>query len=155
MLGVAAVLALGLLYYLALPKPYPGIPYNPEARWRILGDVPSIQASPYRRRWFMEQCIRHKSPIVQLFLSPFGKPIVLVCDFREQQDVCLRRHREFDRSSLNKVVFGGVAPEHHISMKTADPRFKGNKELLRDLMTPAFLHDVGYSAGRPSIDSRI
>ncbi|RYP15252.1 hypothetical protein DL765_005827 [Monosporascus sp. GIB2] len=27
-------------------------------------------------------------------------------------------------------------------MRTSDPRFKGNKELVKDLMTPAFLHEV-------------
>lgn len=141
-------LTLATLYYLALPKPLPGIPYNPESRWRLLGDVPSILASPYRRRWFPDQCVRHGSPIVQIFLSPFGRPAVLVSDFREQQDVCLRRHREFDRSDFNRAVFGGLSPEHHISMKTSDPRFKGNKELLRDLMTPAFLNNVGGCLSR-------
>jgi hypothetical protein len=52
-------------------------------------------------------------------------------------------HRsDFDKSTLTSDSFTGVVAASLISMKTPDRRFKHNKELMRDLMTPSFLHEV-------------
>lgn len=138
------LLSLYLVYRAALPKPFPEIPYNKESVNRILGDLPLLPKTPNHRAFFMEQNIKHNSPIVQVFLRPLSKPFVVVSDFQIQMDVCLRRTKDFDRSVLNHQTFVGVIPNHHITMQTRDPRFKGNKELVRDLMTPAFLNDVSF-----------
>lgn len=143
--GLAAGLA-GLVLYLVwlalLPKPIPGIPYNARSARRIFGDIPDLAKSMGRRDWFALQSVKLGSPIFQLFLRPFAKPWVIIADFRESQDILLRRGKEFDRSYRNFEGFAGVVPNHHITMRSADPRFKGNKELVKDLMTPQFLSEV-------------
>jgi hypothetical protein len=39
-------------------------------------------------------------------------------------------------------VFTGLVPEMHINFKSSEDRFKTHRNLLKDLMTPAFLHEV-------------
>ena len=91
--------------------------------------------------WMVSQSVALNSPIVQLFLRPFQKPWVIITDFRESQDILLRRTREFDRSDFLGDVFVGLVPEFHISKKSTDEKFKSNRNLIKDLMTPAFLHE--------------
>lgn len=99
-IALVGVVFLGLGYYLyqaALPKPLPGIPYNKHSTKRILGDIPDLVA--YRAEtgqasaWFRDQIVKHNEPVIQLFMRPFGKPWVLISDFREAQDVVSRRTR--------------------------------------------------------------
>lgn len=54
----------------------------------------------------------------------------------------MRRLKEFDRSDVTWEQFNGVVPGHHITLKSSDPKFKKNKELIRDLMAPTFLQQV-------------
>lgn len=90
--------------------------------------------------WLLDQGRRHSGPVCQLFLRPFSKPFVLISDFREAQDVMLRR-KEWDRSDYSIELLGGMAPYHHINQKTG-PVWKAHRRLLQDLMMPAFLHKV-------------
>ncbi|KAK3938136.1 cytochrome P450 [Diplogelasinospora grovesii] len=142
-------ICIALLYFsyrAALPRPIPGIPYNEDAANSILGDIPALLAHRKRtgqsREWLIQQTVTHNSPIIQLFIKPFSKPFVLISDFRESQDISFRRTAEFDRSVRNAELFSGILPNNQISMKSSDPRLKKNKELMRDTMTPAFLHEV-------------
>lgn len=138
--AIAAVLFL-LLYRFLLPKPLPGIPYNPEAVSTILGDVPSMMRDERGPMdWLLDQGRRHSGPICQVFLRPFCQPFVLISDFREAQDVMLRR-KEWDRSDYSIELLGGLAPFHHINQKTG-PVWKAHRRLLQDLMMPGFLHGV-------------
>lgn len=89
---------------------------------------------------------RHNSPIVQMFFPPFKKPSVIIVDYHEAFDILVRRTKEFDRSTRSTEMFNTVIPNHHISMKSSDHRFKGNKELIKDLMTPSFLSNVSAPA---------
>ena len=89
-----------------------------------------------------DQFAIHDSPIVQIFVAPFKKPWILVSDFREAQDVVMRRGREFDKSSLTNESFSGVVAASHICMKSSDSRFKNNRELIKDLMSSQFLNEV-------------
>jgi hypothetical protein len=143
---VGLVTALYLLYQSALPKPIPGIPYNVAATKRLLGDMAEIRQRKAEgkstRTWFREQASRHNSPICQAFLAPFSRPAILISDYREAQDIMLRRSKEVDRSPRSTEAMGGVVRGHHISMMTADPQFKKNRELMKDLMSPNFLHTV-------------
>ncbi|KAI8315443.1 Cytochrome P450 monooxygenase TRI13 [Colletotrichum sp. SAR11_59] len=86
------------------------------------------------------QSRRHNSPIFQIWLGPLTKPAVVVADFREGQDILLRR-KEFDRSNFMSSVLSGEANSFHITLKTG-PQWKAQRRLLQDLMTPAFLHRV-------------
>jgi hypothetical protein len=140
------LLVLYLLYSMALPRPIPGIPYNQDAANRVLGDLPGMMAYKNRtysqRRWFRAQAIKHRSPICQVFTRPFGKPTVVLADFRETQDILLRRGKDFDRSDRSADAFAGLIPDHMVSLKTSDPAFKVHRELLRDLVTPSYLNNV-------------
>ncbi|RYP91192.1 hypothetical protein DL770_002669 [Monosporascus sp. CRB-9-2] len=144
------LLFLYLAYHWALPKPLPGIPYNKDALKTILGDGAEIRkirgAGGSARKWFGQQTTRHMSPLVQAFLAPFTKPVLILSDFREAQDILLRRNKEFDRASWTNDSLRGVLPWHHIGMQTADPQFRRNRELVKDLMTSHFLNTVNAPA---------
>ncbi|KAK4939050.1 hypothetical protein LTR10_020624 [Elasticomyces elasticus] len=146
-IGIVAILCvLYLAYRWALPKPIPGIPYNASATKSIFGDVPSIVSYMSRTGrlwpWIMQQNIIHQSPIAQVFARPFAAPWVLISDFRESQDVCLRRTHEFDRSKFVIDAFVGLVPDMRITMHSTEERFKTCRNLLKDLMTPGFLNEV-------------
>ncbi|CZT01291.1 hypothetical protein WAI453_006830 [Rhynchosporium graminicola] len=135
-----------LVYCKALPVPLPGIPYNKEATKSVFGDmlamVKHVGATKELLVWMTSHNIRHQSPIFQIFARPFARPWVVVTDFREAQDVLLRRSKEFDRSKFFGDIFLGIIPKHHISMKSDDEEFKKNRRWLQDLMTPAFLYQI-------------
>jgi len=145
--GLVASLLL-LLRWAVLPRPIPGIPYNKASARRIMGDIPDMKKGNGIRFWYREQLARHNSPIVQVFNKPFRGPLLLVADPRETQDVMMRRTREFDKSTMTSESFKCLLGDSHISMKSADHRYKHNKELLRDLMSPAFLNEVCKAPSR-------
>jgi len=126
-----------IAYQKALPKPIPGIPYNKEVTSSILGDVVSMVKHVNKTKelldWLVEHNVRHNSPIVQVFTRPLARPWVVVSDFREAQDVLLRRTKEFDRSQFLGDIFLGLIPGHHISMKSHDEEFKKHRRWLMDL----------------------
>lgn len=146
--GFALTLFLSILstFYLIrralLPKPLPGIPYNKTAANSIFGDLPEFRASTNRREWWARQAVKHQSPLVQIFMKPFGLPWVFVADHFEASDICMRRLKEFDRADVSRQQFGGLSPGHQITLKTSDPRFKKNRELVRDLMSTSFLQQA-------------
>lgn len=146
LLGVAGLLVLFyLVYRRALPKPLPRIPHNEAAAKTILGDLPELYTHMQRRDlrgWMSTLPRRLNSPIVQLFARPFSKPAVVISDFVTEQDILLRRSKEFDRPWQMTASLRGVIPNHHIAMLTSDPQFRRNRELVKDLMTPNFLHTV-------------
>lgn len=53
----------------------------------------------------------------------------------------LSRSGTFDRSSLFRDILGGTGEHHHILKKTGKG-WRDQRQLLADLMTPAFLHNV-------------
>lgn len=133
------------IYQRAYPRPLAGIPYNKHALKRFAGDLPEIQERQKDgasiRPWFLEQAGKHQSAITQIFLGPFASPAVLISDFREASDILMHREADFKRGK--KVdVFKGVLPHAHPAMETWDPRFKNTRDLVRDVMTPSFLHSV-------------
>ena len=146
LLIVLPTVLLYLLYRLALPRPIPGIPCNRAASKSILGDLPGMMGHISKTGeiwpWVVEQCIKLDSPIIQVFVRPFGGPWVILSDFREAQDILMRRTKEFDRSEIPKVVFGGITPEFLIIFNTKEKQYKEHKHLLQDLMKPDFLRGV-------------
>ncbi|KKP05781.1 cytochrome P450 monooxygenase [Trichoderma harzianum] len=134
------------LYIRHFPKPIPGnIPYNKQSAGRLIGD--SLEIRRYQkagdfRRFFHDHNTKLNTSISQVFMFPYPKPFVLLTDFREAYDILSKRHRDFDRSKRNADIFGTIGTNFHLAMQTRDPRFKGNKELVRDLMAPAFLNEV-------------
>lgn len=123
------------LYQHLLPKPIPGIPYNADATSNLLGDIPRFKKETNGSNffeWMIEQTRVHGSPIVRAFIEPLRKPTVVVVDFREGQDILMRR-KEFDRSDFGIDALGGEAPKFHINLKTG-PEWKAHRRLLQDLM---------------------
>lgn len=146
LLGFFGLLVLSYLaYQRALPKPLPGIPYNEAASKTVLGDLPELYTHMKKRDlrgWIGALPKRLNSPIVQLFGRPWAKPTVVISEFMTEQDILLRRSKEFDRPKQMTASLRGVIPNHHIAMLTSDPQFRRNRELVKDLMTPNFLHTV-------------
>ncbi|KAL1836436.1 hypothetical protein VTJ49DRAFT_5157 [Mycothermus thermophilus] len=138
-LATLIALALGSLIYLsyrALPKPLPGIPYNRPSARRGWGDLPSLIAH-YRETgeltsFAFEQCRKLGSPVVQLFLWPLARrPVVVLDDPRETEDVLLRRTEEFGRSPASASGLASVL--HPLSLEG------GVMGFLEDGMSQEFL----------------
>ncbi|KAH8669017.1 cytochrome P450 monooxygenase [Xylariales sp. PMI_506] len=146
-----------LCYYLyrrLLPKPIPGIPFDAKSAGRIMGNVPELvewmEKGGLWATYIESLAERFQSPIVQLFVSPFSPPAIILFDFHESLDISLRRDKEFDRSSVTIEALEGVAYHHHINKLSSDPKFQDNRGLVRDLMVQSFLNDVSS----PKIHSR-
>ena len=105
------------LYQWLLPKALPGIAYNPEAIKSLFGDAPemlhSFHASKDFGAWCARQVENMESPVCQVFIYPFSKPWILVADFREAQDILMRR-KEFDRSTWVSDAMGALAISKHV-----------------------------------------
>lgn len=153
---MAAIVVVGLLvalfyglYQWLLPKPLPGIPYNEASAKSLFGDIPGLVKEVSKTGDFADyiskQSKKHNSPIAQIFMKPFGKPTLVVCDFKEAQDVLLHRGKEFDRSAFVGELFQGAGKGHHIAKRTG-PEWKARRKLLQDLMSPSFLHSVAAPA---------
>ncbi|KZL85364.1 cytochrome p450 [Colletotrichum incanum] len=160
-LGVGAVLLLAFVAYRALlPKPLKDIPYNKDAAGKLLGDVPEMMSYVKETTrifdWLTNQCVRHKSPIVQTFVKPGGKPWVVLTDPYETQDILQRRTKEFDRSGFMIDLISGILPEQSIQFTSPDTRFKKNRALINHLMAPSFILNVSapeaYKAALTMID---
>ena len=143
-LAVASSLLLHIAYRTALPRPIPGIAYHKSSANSLFGDIPTmlryISSTNEVITWFSDQCIALNSPIVQLFIRPFGRPMVFIADWRESQDILMRR-KEFDRSNFFGEVLLGLLPQAFISMQTND-MFRHQRRLLANTMSPAFLAQV-------------
>ncbi|KAK7724444.1 hypothetical protein SLS63_008701 [Diaporthe eres] len=145
-----SIVCLAVLYRLALPKPFLGIPYNAPSARNILGDVPAmLKHISHEGGTFISYLTstleRLDAPMVQVFIGPFRRPLLILADFREAQHIMTRRADEFDRSTSSGDLVRGLAPQHHIHLKTT-PVWRAQRRLLQDLMTPSFLHHVAGPA---------
>ncbi|WQF79480.1 Putative cytochrome P450 [Colletotrichum destructivum] len=149
-IGILVVVFAYVLYLWALPKPIPGLPCDPDASSSLLGSVPSMlrlqsETGATFVDYMIHQSKKLDSPIFQVFLGPLTRPHVVVADFRESQDILLRR-REFDRAVESmRSVFAGMIPHHHIHMKT-DATWKAHRYLLQDMLLPAVMSSVAGPA---------
>ncbi|XXG98989.1 hypothetical protein Hte_005322 [Hypoxylon texense] len=78
-------------------------------------------------------------------MRPYGKPWVIVNDFREAMDIQTHRTNEFDRAHFLGDIFKPLLPGNHVWMPTGD-QFHTNRQLIRDTMSPAFLQQVAGPA---------
>lgn len=146
-IGVAsiAILLLRSLYRFALPKPFPGIPYNEASAHRLLGDVPDVISHIKNTdgtfiTYLKESMIKLNAPLIQVFIRPLSTPLLILADFREAHDLLITR-KEFDRSPSLSDLVKGLVPEHHIHLPT-EGGWRGQRRLVQDLMGPSFLHNV-------------
>ncbi|KAH8888497.1 cytochrome P450 [Thozetella sp. PMI_491] len=146
------IIAWGLrhVYLRALPRPIPGIPHNPTARTKLFGDLPDMQRSGRQgmtpTTWFANLSQKYNSPLVQIFIAPFFRPVLILSDFQETYDIITKKDRHFDRSRTTREAFAGIMPNHHMSMLKSDPRYKGNLQLANGVMAPGFLNTVAAPA---------
>lgn len=146
LVSIFTILAASFWIYLkALPKPIAGIPHNRESAKKVLGDVPGALQWIYKNNaifsWVVEQCRIHDSPVVQCFMRPFDKPWVIVSDFREAEDIMIRRTREFDRSFFFGDVFVNVLRGNQVHMATGDG-WRAHRRLMSDTMSTSFLKET-------------
>ena len=144
-LVLAGTAFLYLVYRALLPRPIPGIAHHKSSANSLFGDIPSMirytTSTNEVISWFADQCVALQSPIIQLFIRPLGRPMVFIADWRESQDILMRRTREFDRSDFFGEVLLGLLPKAFISMQTNDT-FRHQRRLLANTMSPAFLNQV-------------
>lgn len=142
---VTGLLLLALVYWWALPKPLPGIPYNKHAARRILGDLPEMGKFHKETRlfwqWLTNEVVRLETPIFQVFMVPMQRPHVVVADYQEAHDILVHRHTEFDRADFFEETMGPLTPEGHILFKS-DAKFRYHRKVIGDLMSPSFLYNV-------------
>ncbi|KAJ6021663.1 cytochrome P450 monooxygenase [Penicillium herquei] len=149
---VLMTLVLLLLFFyfihrIILPRPIPGIPYNVASAGKVLGDLPAIRAHIASANGgtfitYVHDSMRSlNSPLIQIFLPPMSKPLLILGDFPEAHDILVRRNKDFDRSHTLGDLVWGVAPDHHIHLKT-NAVWKSQRRLVQDLMTPSFLYTV-------------
>lgn len=143
-----AVIAIVLYaaYRSALPKPLTGIPHNEESARRILGDVPHfveiLKAGGRPRDFWADLGRKKNSAVTQYFPGPFFDPVVIVSDFREAQDLMVRRSKEIDRGYLGTMMFAGVGEHHFVSMNSTHKNYHTSRGLQKDLMAPGYLNSV-------------
>ena len=140
-----AALFLAFIYWEALPKPLPGIPYTKKSRWRFFGDafdfVDYTKDTGEGFRWFATKAAEIQSPVFQVFLAPFSRPVVIVADIQEVIDMSTRRTKEFDRGGFLTGWVGILFPEGTISMPSHD-KFKNQRNIWSSTMTSQFLNSV-------------
>ncbi|KAI0473332.1 cytochrome P450 monooxygenase [Xylariaceae sp. FL0804] len=145
-LGFILAFAVYRLYQFALPRPIPGVPHNASSARKILGDIPGINSHMVESEggtfitYIKETMKTLNAPLIQVFIRPFSKPLLILADFPEAHDLLVRR-KDFDRSHTLGDLVKGLAPDHHIHLKT-DAAWKSQRRLVQDLMTPSFLHNV-------------
>lgn len=143
---VATILVIGYcLRQSMVQQPISGIPHNRSSAHTILGDALGMLGHFKKQKtvwdWTSIQAANLNSPVIQLFIRPFGNPIVFLFDIREGQDIQTRRTHEFDRSKFFGDLFAGTIPNHSIRMPTNE-KFKKQRRLLMDTMSNRFLTEV-------------
>ncbi|KAI8626380.1 cytochrome P450 [Xylariaceae sp. FL1651] len=147
---LATSLSLFLLYRAALPKPLPGIPYHAASAHNIFGDVPAMLSHIANEdgtfiSYLVQSLEKLDAPLVQVFIKPFSKPLLILSDYVEAHDMMVHRTKEFDRSTSSGDLVRGLGPDHHIHLKTT-PKWRSQRRLVQDLMTPSFLNKVAGPA---------
>ena len=93
-LVLAVTFVAGYVVYNAMrPHPIPGtIPYTKTSANYVLGDVPLAVKSGKETQqplaFLSDKFEELKSPIVQVFMEPFGRPWVIVNDWRVYATAC-------------------------------------------------------------------
>lgn len=146
LISAAILLALPTLYYMALPRVIPGVPFHESSSRSIKGDIPAFVEHTTRTSetftFFTRQCEILKAPLVQVFLLPFSKyPMLVLSDHREIEDILTRRTREFDRSSYTTLLFESLIPHATISM-ASHKMFKSQRSAWAPTMSPGFINHV-------------
>ncbi|KAK8076195.1 hypothetical protein PG994_003467 [Apiospora phragmitis] len=134
-LSLIALLALTMAWREWYPTPYPGIPYNKESAHRITGDIPDLVSVIQRTNESSDAIFtittqKLGTPVVQLLFLGLRKPLIVLEDPQEIEDIVLRRNKEFDKATMAKRLWADVISADFL-YKTAAPNiYKATLELL-------------------------
>ncbi|KAG7286273.1 hypothetical protein NEMBOFW57_008581 [Staphylotrichum longicolle] len=145
LLGLAVtgfILTLRKLY----PKPYPGIPYNEASAKRLTGDLPDLvpvikETNEFSESLFAVTTQKLGVPIAQFLFPGIRKPLIILEDAREIEDILVRRNKEFDKAPMALDIFGPMFPRASLAQLTT-PELKAQKRLWADVMGTNFLRSV-------------
>ncbi|KAK8060114.1 hypothetical protein PG996_010044 [Apiospora saccharicola] len=141
---VAFIALIAVAWRKLYPKPYPGIPYNTKSATRIIGDVPDLMSIVQKTNEFSDAIFttttqKLGTPIAQLLLPRFQKPLIVLEDPREIEDIVFRRNKEFDKAPMAINMMSSMFPHASISQYTT-PKLREQKRLWVDVMGADFLH---------------
>lgn len=144
--SLGIVLAVIWLRHKLMPKPYPGIPYNKESAGRITGDVPNLMpvieaTNEFSNSLFTVTTQKLGVPIAQLLFPGIRKPMVVLEDPREIEDIMVRRNKEFDKAPLSIDMISPMFPKGTLSQYNT-PELRAQKRLWQDVMKLEFLRRV-------------
>lgn len=145
LLGVAVV-GFILIWRKLYPKPYPGIPYNEASMKRLAGDIPDLvpvikATNEFSDALFTVTTQKLGTPIAQLLFPAIRKPLIILEDAREIEDILVRRNKEFDKAPMALDIFGPMFPRASLAQFTT-PELKAQKRLWADVMSTEFLRKV-------------
>lgn len=126
------------------PKPYPGIPYNQHSAKRISGDIPDLIPVIKAKNQFSE-CLfdittqKLGTPIAQVLFPGLRKPLIVLEDPREIEDILVRRNKEFDKAPMSIDMVSPMFPNGELAQYTT-PELRSQKREWADTMRPDFLH---------------
>lgn len=125
------------------PKPYAGIPYVKASAKRISGDVPDLMAAiqstdEITNAMFTVTTQKLGTPLAQILFPRIRKPLIIVDDPHEVEDIIVRRHRDFDKAPIAVNVFQPMFPLGTLSQYST-PALKAQKRLWADVMHADFL----------------
>ncbi|KAF7539305.1 hypothetical protein G7054_g2238 [Neopestalotiopsis clavispora] len=125
------------------PKPYPGIPYNAESALRITGDIPNLvpiiqETKEFSYSIFSITTQKLGQPIAQMLFPGIRKPLIILEDPREIEDIIVRRNKDFDKAPMAIDTFSPMFPHATLAQYTT-PELKAQKRLWADVMSTEFL----------------
>ncbi|KAH6842484.1 cytochrome P450 [Chaetomium sp. MPI-CAGE-AT-0009] len=141
-----AIVGLVLVFRKLYPKPYPGIPYNEASARRLMGDLMNLTPIVNQTNEILDAVLtvttqKLGTPIAQVLFPSFRKPLIILEDPREIEDVIVRRNKEFDKAPTALDIFGPMFPRASIAQFTT-PALKTQKRLWADSMSIDFLRKV-------------
>ncbi|CAG9948459.1 unnamed protein product [Clonostachys rosea f. rosea IK726] len=144
LLGICSVILAIAVSRVAYPRPYPGIPYNIKSASRITGDIPDLvpvisSTNEFSNSIFAITTQKLGSPIAQFLFPGMQKPLIILEDPREIEDIFLRRNKEFDKAPMTINIFQPMFPKGSLAQYTT-PELRAQKRLWADVMTAGFLH---------------
>lgn len=149
-----------LARFIVGPKPVKGVPYSLFDFWFPFGCVITLGWHFYTTGevfdWLSLQTLHLKSPMIQLFIPNFSftKPVLVLADLHEIEDIVTRRMHEIDRSHLMHEWFGLLVPRATIGKKT-NTEFKQQRRLWNTILAPSFLRTVAAPGLHAAIEKMI
>ncbi|KAI0018956.1 cytochrome P450 [Xylariomycetidae sp. FL0641] len=143
LLGLLGLVGAILVRRMLLPKPYPGIPYNAASARRISGDLPELAAA-IRATGEVTESMRAVTarrlgvPVAQVLFPGTRRPLVVLDDAREAEDLVARRNREFDKAPASVDLMAALFPRGSLSQYTT-PALRRQKREWADVMGAGFL----------------